>query len=84
MSKDPQSIYPRLSEDETDKIYQDLSLTVQIYKLEKFEEHVINKAVVLIDAKVDMIDFSVKTIDDEIELLKEYNKEKSSPFLKKR
>lgn len=82
MSKDPQSIYPRLSEDETDKIYQDLSLTVQVYKLEKFEEHVINKAVVLIDAKVDMIDFSVKTIDDEIELLKEYNKEKKFTIFK--
>lgn len=76
MSEELQSIYPRVTEEETDKIYQDLGVTVQVFKIDQFKDHVINKAVVLLDAKEDMIDFSVKAIDDEIELLKEYNKDK--------
>jgi hypothetical protein len=77
MSEELTSIYPRIiEEEESDEIYQELAVTVQLFRIEQFKDHIINKAVVLLDTKEDMIDFSVKAIDDEIEILKESNKEK--------
>lgn len=71
------SIYPIADPELTkDPIYSDLSKTVSVFNLEHFKDHIINKAVILIDTKEDLVNFSIKTIDDEIDLLKEFNKEK--------
>lgn len=59
-----------------DPIYEDLKEILQIYTIEKFEKYIREKAVVLLDAKEDLLEFCIKAIDDEIEELKEYNKNK--------
>lgn len=59
-----------------DPIYEDLKEILQIYTIDKFENYIREKAVVLLDAKEDLLEFCIKAIDDEIEELKEYNKNK--------